>query len=161
MKRIRKKLPVDRVCTKCKKSNDFYKPHSYHCKDCQRKYAKTKAAENPERHLENAIKWQSENKERYKFLRKRSRDQIRKKVLDAYGNKCACCSESLEKLLTLDHINNDGKTDREKYGYSNQYSLCLKRNFPDTYQLLCYNCNLGRAKNNGICPHKTQNEKTN
>lgn len=26
-------------------------------------------------------------------------------------------------------------------------------NYPEGYQVLCYNCNCGKSINNGICPH--------
>jgi hypothetical protein len=34
-----------------------------------------------------------------------------------------------------------------------------KNNFPRGYRILCYNCNCGRALNNGICPHKDFRER--
>ena len=31
--------------------------------------------------------------------------------------------------------------------------LRISRNFPDFLQILCFNCNCGRNRNGGICPH--------
>lgn len=64
---------------------------------------------------------------------------------DKTCNKCGC----------VKHIS-DGYLERKNKKYtsgSQFYSLIVKQNFPDKYQLLCYNCNMGRARNNGICPH--------
>src|SRR5213078_4819734 len=36
---------------------------------------------------------------------------IRAEVLAAYGNACACCGETEEAFLALDHVHNDGKLD--------------------------------------------------
>jgi hypothetical protein len=84
-------------------------------------------------------------------------------VLIHYGGnppKCACCGESHIKFLTIDHINSGGKQHRKKLGLQGSgFYRWLKRNgFPKGYQILCYNCNCGRAKNNGICPHRGMGE---
>ena len=38
-----------------------------------------------------------------------------------------------------------------------QRGLCTRcgKTEPDTIQILCFNCNCGRARNGGICPHET------
>lgn len=28
--------------------------------------------------------------------------------------------------------------------------------FPPEYQIQCFNCNLGRARNGGVCPHQAR-----
>lgn len=38
--------------------------------------------------------------------------QARRDVYEAYGNQCVCCGESNPKLLTVDHMNNDGAQHR-------------------------------------------------
>src|SRR5574343_243582 len=90
--------------------------------------------------------------------RQRRNDQARannafykKWVIDAYGGKCVCCEESNEKFLSIDHVNSDGHVDRKKFGNSTgrRYKRIVDEWFPDTYQLMCFNCNLGRALNGG------------
>ncbi len=78
-------------------------------------------------------------------------------VIKGYGGKCQCpggCKVREPEFLTIDHINNDGSTDRS----SNLYRRLIKAGFPkDRYRLLCYNCNLARAKNwrrDYKCPHE-------
>ena len=53
--------------------------------------------------------------------------------------------------MELDHINNDGKKHREEVGIK-MFDWALKNDFPDILQIMCANCNRGRAKF-GICPH--------
>lgn len=89
------------------------------------------------------------------------RDKLKYKVLAHYGQKCNCCGEIMLKFLTIDHVNNDGNKDRQgknKYRISGWflYKKIIKENFPDTYQILCMNCNFGKRMNNGICPHKNK-----
>ena len=81
----------------------------------------------------------------------------RQAVLDEYGGKCACCSESYQGFLTIDHINNDGKEHRKTVPAAHLYRWLRKNEYPkDNFQILCYNCNYGKAANGGICPHKTE-----
>lgn len=82
---------------------------------------------------------------------------LRKTVLEHYGAFCKCCGESCEKFLTLDHVNNDGYIERKIRKWTSApacYRYVISENFPDRYQILCYNCNLGKSKNNGVCPHR-------
>jgi hypothetical protein len=40
-------------------------------------------------------------------------------------------------------------------------ALWLKRNnFPSGYRVLCMNCNHGRKRNGGICPHELHRQKS-
>ena len=77
-------------------------------------------------------------------------------------NACQCCGESILKFLSIDHKNNDGAEHRRKIeGRKNisatYFNYKIKQNnFPKGLQILCYNCNYGKARNGGICPHKTQ-----
>ncbi len=81
--------------------------------------------------------------------------RLKIEVLSAYGNRCACCNETNVNFLTIDHINNDGKAHRKIVSGSKLYSWLRRHNFPkDGFQILCWNCNMGKSNNNGICPHK-------
>lgn len=83
------------------------------------------------------------------------RDRVRQKVFDYFGNKCACCGETEPKFLTIDHINGGGNVQRKKLGKSGfvMYKWLIKNNFPDGFQLLCYNCNCAKGFF-GECPHQ-------
>lgn len=86
--------------------------------------------------------------ERQKAYRK----QIRTEVLQKYGGKCACCSETTEEFLTIDHMNDDGNVERRKLfgsqsGYSHSFYLKLRREEKRSdLQVLCYNCNSSFAR---------------
>jgi hypothetical protein len=43
---------------------------------------------------------------------------LRAELIAAYGGRCACCGESESIFLDLDHVNNDGKEDRQRRGNS-------------------------------------------
>ena len=91
------------------------------------------------------------------------RDQARRRrlmddVFGHYGNVCACCGESEREFLTIDHVNNDGGHHRRKYpasgGGVGLYLWIKRHGYPDDLQLLCMNCNWGKMRCRGICPHK-------
>ena len=86
-------------------------------------------------------------------------------VFDHYGRKCACCGEDEILFLTLDHIYNDGAEHRRaigpywsKKGHAGTafYRWVVRNNYPDFLQALCSNCNTGKHRNGGECPHKKQ-----
>jgi len=88
-------------------------------------------------------------------MKKRIREGIKDAVFLIYGNRCMCCGESGRKFLTLDHVNNDGNTERKESNYLNIYTRLAKAGNADPrYQLLCWNCNIGKHLNNNVCPHK-------
>ena len=108
----------------------------------------------------NSIKeWQRKNPEQRKQINKKYRENLRFEILAYYSNgdpKCACCGENTYEFLTIDHINNNGAEQRRniKCGSGWKFYEWLRRNnFPEGYQVLCFNCNLGKRMNNGICPH--------
>lgn len=76
-------------------------------------------------------------------------------VLEHYGQKCVCCNETIKELLEIDHLNNDGANHRQNVHGHHVYEWIIKQNFPTTIQIMCANCNRGRAKF-GICPHIQQ-----
>ena len=84
--------------------------------------------------------------------------RLRREALTHYSQgtmKCACCGEGMIRFLCIDHVNNDGAEHRREIGRTtNIYRYLIKENFPEGYQVLCFNCNCGKAYNYGICPHK-------
>lgn len=79
---------------------------------------------------------------------------FRTKVLNQYGHACACCGESTYEFLTIDHVHNDGHLDR-KQGFRGPKLLrkIVAENYPDHYQILCYNCNGAKSTCPNGCPH--------
>lgn len=83
---------------------------------------------------------------------------LRSEIITRYGSRCACCSESTPQFLSIDHVNNDGAAKR-KYvrdgGHGKGMSFyrhIVDAGFPDTFQLLCHNCNFAKGVY-GACPH--------
>ncbi len=93
-----------------------------------------------------------------KYTKKYSK-RIRIEALVHYSGgtpKCSCCSLTELEFLCLDHINNDGKEDRKKWGLGSRFYRMLKReNYPPYLQVLCFNCNFAKSVY-GECPHHKQ-----
>jgi hypothetical protein len=76
------------------------------------------------------------------------------------GARCACCGETTIEFLTIDHVNGDGAKHRRRlkesggYGGLSLYRSIKRAGFPPDFQVLCYNCNVGRHRNGGVCPHR-------
>ena len=95
---------------------------------------------------------------KYKERHKRNVKQIKEVVLNHYGDSCNCCGEQERTFLTIDHISGDCGRDKYVSGKRiGSIDLCrriIKLGFPDEYQILCFNCNIGKYLNNNVCPHK-------
>jgi hypothetical protein len=100
-------------------------------------------------HRELRSVWSTWHREYNKVYFKR----LKKKVFDAYGNKCACCNENTYEFLSVDHINGGGRQHSRKRGRNGILTDIIKEGFPkDKYRLLCMNCNWARSVY-GKCPH--------
>ena len=106
-------------------------------------------------------KYYKNHKDNWHSYRPEKRLQLRQLIFNHYGNMCACCGETESLFLSIDHVNNDGaserrsKKDGKRLTGINFYIQIVKENFPDRYQILCMNCNFGKYRNGGVCPHET------
>ena len=89
--------------------------------------------------------------------------ELRMRLIEAYGGACQCpggCPITIPEFLNLDHVNNNGTEERAKYGAGSRFYRWLKKQgWPkDGNRLLCYNCNMSRAKQKDKrCPHERIN----
>lgn len=115
---------------------------------------------NKERLNREKREWGKRNRNIVNRWKKISDVNLRKQIIEGYGGKCACCGETEFHFLDIDHIDNDGRADREHFNDFRAFYRWLRNNgFPkDKYQLLCSNCNQGKRRNGGICPHKVKVE---
>lgn len=91
---------------------------------------------------------------------KRAAATLRAEVFQAYGGeKCWCCGETEPLFLSVDHIYNDGNVMRKEgvhaRGGTAFYQWLRKHKFPPGFQILCMNCNTGKHRNGGVCPHQS------
>jgi hypothetical protein len=69
---------------------------------------------------------------------------------------CSGCNETLIEFLTIDHVNGDGASQRKALGWRGKadalQAWLREQDYPDGFQVLCFNCNCGKGKK-GVCPH--------
>lgn len=92
---------------------------------------------------------------------KRLYEVMKGQVFKAYGGwVCACCGETEKLFLSIDHVFNNGaelKNNGTHGKSSMEFYRWLKNNdYPEGFQILCMNCNIGKHKNGGVCPHQTR-----
>jgi hypothetical protein len=126
------------------------------------------------RHTEVAKEWRKNNPEKFHATQRRAYKAIRLEALQHYSGKdipdCRCCGESMIEFLHFDHIKGDGASHRLEIGMrqggagreqkhkvnigANGLPYWLKKNgWPEGFQVLCANCNLGKDTGK-YCPHE-------
>jgi len=145
-----------------------YRQHT--CLECHRAKAaekeKKRRAAGGDKYRANCRAYYAKNRDRLRFQTNASNRRLRDLVFQAYGgNVCSCCGETEWTMLTLDHVNEDGKHHRRAVAKERGWSVTtvvgtemwrwLRDNgFPPGYQVLCYNCNISKHRNGGVCGHQ-------
>lgn len=152
-----------KICGQTLTLEHFSQSHGKVCKQCLKKRSAQRYIDNKEhinaQHHDYHLKNKPAAKKRNYKNRLRQRLIKRDLVLKHYDGKCACCGETEPLFLTIDHIAGNGALHRRQIGRSDMWKWLVDNEFPDGFQLLCFNCNAGKYRNGGICPHKTQQPK--
>lgn len=132
----RDKLKSDSLCYSCKVPLE----KSGYCQSCREVLKVANKKLGPEYHRQTT---------------KKSREKLRLDVVTAYGGKCKCCGVEELVFLTIDHIDGNGGQHRKELGSNTAvYAWLRQNNYPEGFQVLCWNCNW--AKWHGGCPHQTK-----
>ncbi len=73
--------------------------------------------------------------------------QKRQQVFALLGNECTRCGFSDVRALQIDHVHGNGRADRGNVSPSKYYQKILAH--PETFQILCANCNVIKRMENG------------
>lgn len=92
--------------------------------------------------------WKLANPEWVRANSLRERQKLKRQVIDAYGGKCKCGFNDI-RALCIDHINGRGLEERRRLTGDKVYRKLRRKGFPKGYQVLCANCNLIKAIENG------------
>lgn len=126
----------------------YYQSNKNKIRQCQQVYQSTHGLEQQEyHHLHNMI--YSNNAHKYVM-------KLKTEVLTHYGNgklACAKCGISDIDVLSIDHINGNGRS-HVKSIRKTLYRWLKDNNFPDGFQTLCMNCNWKKRVTNNEMHHK-------
>ena len=118
--------PGYRWCSKCsqmKPESEFYRSPrgrwAAYCRPCTRQIDKLRKRPNRSRNKYN---------------------NLRQRILDAYGNACQECGEADPGVLQIHHVDHELGRKHHRDGWSNSryYRYALQE--LDAYELLCRNC---------------------
>ena len=104
---------------------------------------------------EKSAVWKNEHPLADKSHKAKYTRKVKAVCFTHYGGKCNCCGESCMEFLTIDHINGGGTKHRKSLGIPTGfpfYIWLIKNNFPEGFQVLCYNCHMAKTYY-GYCPH--------
>lgn len=120
------------------------------CKPCSDAQSQAWRASHPVQKREISRKYYTTHRGDRVALNLKERVALRKAVLEAYGGRCARCGIDNPIVLDVDHIDNNGASERKllnrngvhRGGGGKVYRLLRRKGYPrDNYQLLCRNCN--------------------
>ena len=157
----RQKNKKEKFCIKCnvKLTSENWldylvKRSNYTCTSCFRSYGKNYYKKSKEALLLKTPKSRSKSNNKYitpntktqqerkKLIQKYRYLQIRNTVIAKYSdNTCKICGENDLEVLTIDHIHDNGANHRKIMKNKNIYEWLKSENYPDGYQVLCFNCN--------------------
>lgn len=156
-KERREKFRENGLCISCGKVPPVInKVKCSECSEYARKSNELWRRKNPDKVKSNRRDWYSGGKFSHitRILQKKRRLQLRKKVIEKYGGKCACCSESTYEFLQIDHIDKNGKQHRLEIGRGMKlHRDMLKNDTRYRVRILCGNCH-NAITAHGVCPHE-------
>lgn len=151
------------ICDKIKKKGSVLDKNLV-CKKCVSEEMHRYYLRNKEKIMERTYLWREGNKDKLTKYSKKYRTRLKIDALKAYSNnkaECACCGEKEVDFLCLDHMDDNGKEDRKKTGLGTSFLKWLKvHNYPKNLrlQVLCFNCNMSKRIQGGVCIHKLKNK---
>lgn len=147
-------------CRICKKK---HRTQWYHCPECLEKRRRTHKKLLARGECPGCRQPSGKNtvycKECLGVYAAKNRERLRNQKLEAFeqygGCRCACCGETNEVFLNIDHIDGGGAKHRRQgiFGGNHLVRYLKRNNWPKGYQVLCFNCNYGKYRF-GVCPHE-------
>jgi hypothetical protein len=100
-----------------------------------------------------SIKGGPTSQKQSEIWRRKWRLKQKQEVFAHYG-PCRCCGEDELAFLAVDHIYDNGSSHRKSIGGGGAtlHRWLINNEFPEGFQPLCFNCNVGKRLNGGICP---------
>ena len=116
---------------------------AYPTKELQAEYDKQYRLMNQDKIRARNNKWNAAHKDERAEKERNRRFELKISALESYSDSICCnnCGESDVDVLAIDHINNDGYAHRLANPGWYFYQWLKNNNYPEGYQVLCFNCN--------------------
>jgi len=126
-----------------RRSREYYLKHT---EDIKARCARRRV-DYPDKIKAMSLRYYRENRDEIEIRERVAWLALRSETFTAYGKVCAFCGEGRQEFLCLDHVNGDGKLDREAHLFGvGLYRLLRRSGYPQgRYRVLCYNCNMRRS----------------
>lgn len=131
-------------CRRCKSESD--RISRLKNLDNIKQHKKEYYLENKNHIIEKVNQYISVNRNKHNQWTTQSKLNLKTKVFNHYCNneiKCENCEQLELELLTIDHIHGNGNQHRKEVGINtgySTYSWLKKNNYPEGFQVLCWNC---------------------
>ncbi len=128
-----------------------------------RKHFHSWRAKNLEYDSKRKAEWHQRVKERNIQKMRAWRQELHTTAISCLGGMCACCGETHQSMLEIDHVHGGGNAERKADNRNNFKTYQRIRDGKAKkghYQVLCSNCNHSRRRNGGTCEHKTESDTT-
>lgn len=144
-------MSSQKISESCRKARERYCKAGL-CPRCGQRPPESKRYKQCKRCRDHVRAWKAANKELILSNHRDYTRRVRLAVLAAYGTCCACCGESEETFLAIDHIGGGGCKHIKSLKVT-FYRWLQINGYPPGFQTLCHNCNWGKHVC-GECPHK-------
>jgi len=135
--RLRAAREAEKAARVCERCHSAHPEWGYTCEACRAELRIEAIAAAKKKQKERSRDPRTLEMNRKRLLK------LKGMVYETYGGKCVHCGEDRQDALTIDHVNNDGHTDKLPSGKRRPpvYSKILAEGCPPRYQLLCRTCN--------------------
>lgn len=133
-------------CKVCKKLLDkqYRERHKDKIKSTKHEYY----LEHRDETIQRVCQYAKDNRLQHNARGTKAKNKLKLEVFSVYSCgdfKCKHCDETETGVLTVDHVNGDGAEHRREIGLtascgSNFYRWLKRNNYPEGFQILCYNC---------------------
>jgi len=144
---------------------EYFREHRQQAdvKERNRHYQRKWRENNRDKARAKNARWARAHPEKVREKQFRVRKRAKYEAFVAYGGPaCMCCGEAEFEFLTIEHTRGDGAAHRKTLASGGRgigswfYTWLRQHEYPDDLglEVLCSNCQRGRAYNCGVCPHE-------
>lgn len=159
-----------RDCEEIKPFKDFHKDEKIkdgltsYCKFCYARRSLAYYHKNHEKVSKKKEEYRKINREILNIKQKERNADKKLKILQEYCKDeipyCFGCGIEELSVLAIDHINDDGAEHRRNMNSARLYGWLTTNNYPSGFQVLCYNCNIYKHRNQKTPSYKYKKQFT-